>query len=78
MSESWKEWVEVALDAPTAAERAILKKLTPAAVDAFNGGRGIFATTQLWAFCQGNVHLWHLLDVFFLYSGSPPSSTAHP
>ena len=70
MSESWKEWVEVALDAPTAAERAILKKFTPPAVDAFNRGRGIFATTQLWAFCQGSVHLWHALDVFFRYSGS--------
>ena len=23
-----------------------------------------------WAFCQGNVHLWHLLDIFFRYSGS--------
>ena len=47
MSESWKEWVEVALEPPTAAERAILRKFTPPAVDAFNRGRGIFATTQL-------------------------------
>ena len=56
MSEGWKEWVEVAsLDAPTA-ERAILK-FTPPAVDAFNRGRGIFATAQLLGILPGQFPL---------------------
>ena len=42
MSESWKKWVDVALDAPTASERAILKKFTPPSSGCFQPGSGHF------------------------------------